>query len=157
MSGLARLLSQSLPSRPKRRVKQVGGLCYRISDKGEPDVLLITTRETKRWTIPKGWPMNGHSSHKAAKQEAWEEAGVKGRVRMKPFGNFAYSKVLANGNAVPADVQVHLIDVRETRSFFPERGQRELAWVSASEASHRVDEPGLKKLFIKLARRYSVG
>ncbi|MDM9628558.1 NUDIX hydrolase [Rhizobium sp. S152] len=155
MSVLARLLSGSLAPHRKRPLQQVGGLCFRINDAGEPDVLLITTRETKRWTIPKGWPIAGLSQHKSAKQEAWEEAGVKGKVRIKPFGSFIYDKVLPNGDAVPADVQVHLIKVRETRSIFPERGQRELAWVSASEASRRVGEPGLKKLFAKLARRYS--
>jgi 8-oxo-dGTP pyrophosphatase MutT (NUDIX family) len=155
MSVLARLLSGSLQSHRKRPLQQVGGLCFRMNAAGEPDVLLITTRETKRWSIPKGWPIDGLSRHKSAKQEAWEEAGIKGKVRIKPFGSFVYEKVLANGDTVPADVQVHLIKVRETRSIFPERGQRELAWVSASEASRRVGEPGLKKLLGKLSKRFS--
>jgi 8-oxo-dGTP pyrophosphatase MutT (NUDIX family) len=155
MSVLARLLSGAVPPKRKRPLQQVGGLCFRVNADGEPDVLLITTRETKRWTIPKGWPIEGLSRHKSAKREAWEEAGVKGKVGIKPFGSFMYEKVLANGDAVPADVQVHLIKVRETRSIFPERGQRELAWVSGSEAARRVVEPGLKKLFAKLSRRFS--
>jgi len=156
MSRLTRLLHGTLMDR-KRPVQQVGGLCFRTSPAGDAEVLLITTRETKRWTIPKGWPIPGLSCHKAAKQEAWEEAGVKGKVHIKPFGTFTYDKVLANGDAVPADVQVHLIEVRETRLVFPERGQRELVWMSASEAAHRVREAGLKKLFAKLSRRYSTG
>ncbi|EPE96633.1 NUDIX hydrolase [Rhizobium grahamii] len=134
--------------------KQMGAICYRRGDSGV-EVLLITTRETGRWTIPKGWPIRGLKSHKAAEQEAWEEAGVKGRARRKVFGKFTYVKTLVTGVNVRATVDVHLLDVRRTRSRFPERGQRKLKWFRPLDAASRVDETELKILLSKVAKRFS--
>ncbi|WP_245487533.1 NUDIX hydrolase [Rhizobium leguminosarum] len=127
--------------------------CCRKSENDGMEVLLITTRETKRWTIPKGWPVKGLDPHQAAKREAWEEAGVKGKAKKKPFGYFTYVKTLADGHKVPSVVQVHLLETRATRSHFPERGQRDLVWLPASEAALLADEPELKGLLGKFSRR----
>ena len=59
--------------------------------KGKPGkyrVLLVTSRETRRWIIPKGWPMKGRKDHEAAAQEALEEAGVTGHVHKHPMGAY---------------------------------------------------------------------
>jgi 8-oxo-dGTP pyrophosphatase MutT (NUDIX family) len=153
MSYLSRLIDSGRIFSGPHGVRQVGGLCFRANDNGEAEVLLITTRETKRWTIPKGWPIKGLDPHQSAKQEAWEEAGVKGKVIRKPFGNYTYPKVLSSGDTVLATVQVHLLETRETRSIFPERGQRQLVWLPALEASSLVKEPELRKLLAKFSRR----
>ncbi len=153
MSYLSQILRRGDALERKRVVEQVGGLCHRANAFGVAEVLLITTRQTKRWTIPKGWPIKGLDPHQAAKQEAWEEAGVKGRVKKKAFGSFTYDKVLANGETVPALVQVHLLETRRVSFAFPERGERALIWLPADEASHLVSELGLKKLLAKFARR----
>ncbi|WP_245472287.1 NUDIX hydrolase [Rhizobium jaguaris] len=113
----------------------------------------ITTRETKRWTIPQGWSIKGLEPHQAAKREAREEAGVKGKVKKKPFGYFTYVKTLTDGQRVPPVVQVHLLETRTTRSHFPEKGQRDLVWLPASEASLLVEEPELKGLVGKFSRQ----
>jgi 8-oxo-dGTP pyrophosphatase MutT (NUDIX family) len=119
------------------------------------EVLVITTRETKRWTIPKGWSIKGLAPHQAAEREAWEEAGIKGKAKKKPFGHFTCVKTLADGHKVPSVVQVHLLETRLTRSHFPERGQRDVVWLPASEAALVVDEPKLKGLLGKFLRRTS--
>lgn len=69
-------------------------------------MLIITTRQTRRWTIPKGWPIKGLHARRVAEKEAWEEAGVKGRAKKKPVGHFTYQKILADGRAVIARVMV---------------------------------------------------
>jgi len=153
MSYLSRLADYADSMLHGSTAQQVGGLCYRKGAHESVEVLLITTRETKRWTIPKGWPIKGLEPHEAAKLEAWEEAGVKGKVKKKPFGYFTYLKTLTDGRTVPSVVQVHLLETRTTRSHFPERRQRELMWLPASQTSLLVDEPELNGLFGKFSRR----
>lgn len=153
MSYLSRLADYADAMLHGSTTQQVGGLCYRRRADDVVEVLLITTRETKRWTIPKGWPVKGLEPHQAAKLEAWEEAGVRGKVKKRPFGYFTYVKTLGGGQKVPSLVQVHLLETRKTRSHFPERGQRELMWLPALEASLLVDEPELKGLLGKFSRR----
>lgn len=134
--------------RPKRL--QVGALCYR--QKGaETLVLLITSRGTGRWIIPKGWPMRGKDAAGAALQEAWEEAGVrKGRITGAPLGSYAYEKELDTGLPLPVETLVFPIEVTELRDKFPESGQRRRKWVSASKAANMVREPELQALLRQL-------
>jgi len=136
-------------------IRQYGALCFRQDAIGGLSVLLITTRETKRWTIPKGWPIKGLKPHEVAQREAWEEAGAKGRAKRKPLGHFTYLKWLADDQAVPASVAVHVMEVKHMKKNFPERGERKLDWVSPAEAARMVAEPDLQALFRKLEFRYS--
>jgi 8-oxo-dGTP pyrophosphatase MutT (NUDIX family) len=153
MSHLSGLIRCSGALMRQGAVRQVGGLCYRMNVAGLTEILLITTRRTRRWTIPKGWPIKGLEMHEAAQREAWEEAGVKGRVRKRIYGMFGYEKILASGITVPATVQVHLLETRETRSWFPERSERKLLWLPPSEASRLVEEKDLKALLSRFSRR----
>ena len=134
-------------------VEQVGALCYRKSLRGI-EILLITTRETKRWTIPKGWPVDGTKSYQAAEREAWQEAGVRGKIRKKTFGHYTYSKYLKGNEPVTSIVGVYLLEVRRERLQFPERDQRELIWRHPREAAILVKEPELKHLISKLGRKW---
>ena len=127
-------------------VAQFGALCVRGSPLAAREVLLITTRQTKRWTIPKGWPIKGRKPYQVAEQEAWEEAGVIGRAHKRPIGNYDYIKKLDSGEQVRATVEVHVLDVRRSKRKFPERRERDLAWVAVEEAARLVAEPGLEKL-----------
>ncbi|SCX04618.1 putative NTP pyrophosphohydrolase [Agrobacterium sp. DSM 25558] len=131
--------------RPPRQ--QYAALCYRRK-KGLTEVLLLTSRDTGRWVIPKGWPMDGKKAHAVAAQEAFEEAGVRGNVDKNHFGFFDYDKKLRNGVKVVCRVQVHLLEVTDLVKNFPERESRTLEWVTPVEASHRVNEPELKELFL---------
>ena len=133
--------------RPPRQ--QYAALCYRFSKKNPgPEVLLLTSRDTGRWVIPKGWPMAHKKAHAVAEQEAYEEAGVKGTVEKAPF-----EKKLNSGINVPCRVQVHLLEVSEMQDSFPEKESRRLEWVSPQEATRRVNEPELKALMLAFDKR----
>lgn len=137
----------------ERMREQFAALCYRMRpDRGLLEVLLVTSRESGRWIIPKGWPMTGKKPHEVAAIEAFEEAGVRGKAKKRPFGYFTYLKVLDNGQRAPCCVQVHLLDVEEISDAFREKGQRISEWVSCVEAARRVREPELKGLFLSMQR-----
>jgi len=125
---------------------QYAALPWRRNKAGEGEVLLITSRETKRWVIPKGWPINGMTSPKSAAREAFEEAGVLGKVAKRPVGAYAYDKRLKNGRLQHVRVAVFALAVDSEADAYPELGQREKLWVSPQEAARLVDEPELMVL-----------
>jgi 8-oxo-dGTP pyrophosphatase MutT (NUDIX family) len=134
-----------------QKVSQYGALCYRrIEDSGELEVLLITTRDTGRWAIPKGRPKGKKKPHHVARQEAWEEAGVRGRAQKGPCGFYRYEKTVDQGGLIPCLVQVHLLEVASLDTDFPEVDERKICWFSTVEAAASVREPELGKLFLKL-------
>lgn len=132
--------------------QQIAALPYRIAEQGVLEVLLVTSRDTGRWIIPKGWPMKNKKPHKAAAQEAAEEAGVKGSVAQTPIGQYRYWKrrtrdfVLCQVNVYPLRVSKHL-------KSWPERGQRELRWFTPDEAALHIEEPELAALIRELPQR----
>ncbi|AVA23800.1 NUDIX hydrolase [Rhizobium sp. NXC24] len=128
---------------------QYGALCFRYKDNADNiEMLLITSRDSGRWIIPKGWPMKGKKPHEAAAIEAWEEAGVRGKVRKTPVGRYTYLKDLDDGNVVPCVVDLFQLEVKEVRADFKEQGQRQLDWVSPGEAARRVREIELKSFLV---------
>jgi 8-oxo-dGTP pyrophosphatase MutT (NUDIX family) len=138
--------------RPKRA--QYAALCYRLHENGGgPDILLLTSRDTGRWVIPKGWPMGVRPGYEVAAQEALEEAGVIGEAERQPVGCFGYDKVMPEGVKMPCEVQVHALKVTDYAEEYKEKGKRRIEWVSAGEAAARVHEPGLKKLIQDFALR----
>lgn len=138
--------------RPPRQ--QYAALCYRLRKKtGEAEVLLLTSRDTGRWVVPKGWPMEGKKAHAVAEREAFEEAGVRGTAEKEPFGYFSYEKKLKNGVKVLCLVEVHLLEVLDMVKNFPERESRRLEWVTPEEAANRVNEPELRNLFLVFAKK----
>lgn len=132
------------------RRRQVAALCTRKTG-GKREVLLITSRDTGRWVLPKGWPMRGKSAAEAALQEAWEEAGVRdARARSKPLGTYEYDKRLNDGGVLPVRVEVFLARVRKTSDHYPEAHERTRRWVRPKRAAEMVDEPQLKELLRRL-------
>jgi 8-oxo-dGTP pyrophosphatase MutT (NUDIX family) len=109
-------------------------------------VLLITSRETRRWVIPKGWPMLDRTPGQAAAQEAYEEAGVVGEAAARPIGAYRYGKRLRDGTVQDVEVQVFPLEVLVERLAFPEQGQREKRWIDPVEAASLVDEPALQAI-----------
>jgi 8-oxo-dGTP pyrophosphatase MutT (NUDIX family) len=148
-------LRQQLAADPENLIDgqfriQYGALCYRWApETDEIEVLLITSRDTGRWVIPKGWPMKKKKPYQAAETEALEEAGIRGRARKKPVGRYTYLKWLDNGDVAPCTVEVFEMRVTGIAKEFKERGQRELVWVSPDEASTRVRELELKSLLVE--------
>jgi 8-oxo-dGTP pyrophosphatase MutT (NUDIX family) len=126
-------------------LQQVGAIPFRVGADGEISVLLLTSRETKRWVIPKGWPMKGKKNWEAAALEACEEAGIVGKARKKAIGSFLYFKRrLAHFDLVR--VEVFLLEYERRLEAFREKGQREARWFPPREAAEAVDEPGLAAL-----------
>lgn len=122
---------------------QVGALCQ---DAAREKVLLITSRGTGRWIIPKGWPMAGRSLAGAALQEAWEEAGVQGEIDPTELGRYTYDKVQDRGFAIPVEVRIFKVTVARLAEDFPENDERDRQWFSPAEAGKLVAEPGLRTI-----------
>lgn len=139
------------PRKPVEQRVQYGALPYR-SNGARTEVMLVTSRETRRWIIPKGWPHKGRTPHRSAAREAYEEAGVVGRVRRDPLGSFSYEKRLRTGSIVVCNVQVFALEVQRQRRKWPERRVREIKWLSPGQAARAVREPMLAKIIRRLTR-----
>lgn len=131
--------------RPKKL--QVAALCHR-GDGDAREYLLVTSRDTGRWIIPKGWPIRGLKSNEAALQEAWEEAGVRNsRATAEPVGTYTYNKRQSTGLEIPVETLVYAVEVEDLSEKFPEAHQRTRKWVKADEAAELVNEAELKSIF----------
>lgn len=130
---------------------QVAALPLAIGDDGVKRVLLLTSRETKRWVIPKGWPMKGRKPCDAAAQEALEEAGVMGHAKKKPIGTYTYFK-RREAHFDLCRVDVYLLLVEKQRKTWREKHQRQAQWFTLDEAAELVQEPGLVALLRNLAQ-----
>ncbi len=124
---------------------QSAALCYRI-DSGKPEVLLITTRRSGRWIIPKGWRVKGLTSCQSAAHEAWEEAGVSGLCAKSPLGQFCYTKTRPGKKSAHFVVDVFALHVQQISARYPESGERRRKWCSPKKASQRVAFPELAAL-----------
>ncbi len=125
---------------------QVAALCYRDNPDGA-QILLITSRESKRWILPKGWPINGLNGPESALREAWEEAGVKSAdIGENPIGQYEYLKGLAEGMRTRVRTQVYCAKVHQIEDDFPECAERTRRWLPAKDAAQLVEEPQLKSL-----------
>jgi 8-oxo-dGTP pyrophosphatase MutT (NUDIX family) len=136
----------------KRKRVQYGALPYRRGERARPEVMLVTSRERRRWIIPKGWPKKGKSARRSAAREAFEEAGVIGSVARRSVGSFSYKKELANGRVVLCKVRVFPLRVKRQTQEWPEKAEREVKWLSARKAAKRVNDPELGQLIKRLAR-----
>lgn len=128
---------------------QAAALCIRKKGKRR-EVLLVTSRGTGRWILPKGWPMKGKTLAQAAAQEAWEEAGVRGETAIEPIGSYSARKVTETGLGLRCTVHVFPLSVEDVKDDFPESRQRRRKWVSLSRASKMVQEPELKALLLTI-------
>lgn len=126
--------------------RQVAALPWRRKNSGKVEIMLITSRDTGRWVLPKGWPEPGEALWDAAAREAREEAGLKGRMATDEAGRYHYDKLKASGEILHCEVAVFPLEVQAVAGKWPEKGQRKRAWVSAKEAAERVREPELSTL-----------
>ena len=130
---------------------QAGVIAYRVVDE-KIQVLLVTSRETARWIIPRGNIAAGSTPAQAAKREALEEAGLKGAITSSmPLGMYTYFKKLPSGEARAATVEVYLLRVKEQVKKWPDKRERKCAWVSLAEAVEIIEEPGVVPLLNRLA------
>nr|WP_272209816.1 NUDIX hydrolase [Marinicella sp. W31]MDC2875647.1 NUDIX hydrolase [Marinicella sp. W31] len=132
---------------------QIAALCHRTVDRS-PEVLLITSRTTKRWIIPKGWPVSGTDGAGTALQEAWEEAGVApADADHLRIGRYRYKKIVSGGLPVTTDVYVYAVRVERLLDSFPEMDERKREWMSPEAAARAVDEPELKSILMDFPKR----
>jgi len=128
-----------------RRV-QYAALPFRRGAHSRTQVMLVTSRETGRWIIPKGWPKKRKAPYASAAREALEEAGVIGQVGRDPIGSYSYKKRLKSGAVVACEVQVFPLEVKNQQKTRPEKGERELRWFSPTNAARAVQEPVLREI-----------
>lgn len=130
---------------------QLGAVCWRLH-RGRVEVLLVTSRDTGRWVIPKGWPCGKLPDPQSAAREAWEEAGVQGDVSDASLGIYTYQKRRIPKDPLPCAVTVFPLRVERLADKFPERKERQRKWFPARKAARKVDEPELREILARLDR-----
>lgn len=142
-----------MASKDTKILMQYAALPYRMVD-GQPLVALVTSRETKRWILPKGQPEKKLKPHEVAEQEAYEEAGLTGTVFKTPLASFSSSKRLKSGKELPCTVQVYLLEVDHEMSAWPEMHERQRQWLSPAGAALLVSEAELGHILLDFAGRF---
>lgn len=118
-----------------RRLKgseQVAAICYRVRNR-ELELLLVRTRGG-RWIFPKGSAEPGITHAQAAALEAFEEAGVHGRMQESPFTRY----IRRNSGAPDVTVHAHLCEV--TWLDVPPEPDREPTWFSLKKAKRALSQ-----------------
>ena len=139
-------LPLSLGDTSKRDVRtQFAALCYRRV-KSKTKVLPITSRDTGRWGLPKGWPMDDLTPVETAMTEAWEEAGIRGTADLGCVGIYSYDEELDTGTVLAVVVAVFSMPAGSIADTYREAGERVRKWVSPKKAARLVDEPDLAVL-----------
>jgi 8-oxo-dGTP pyrophosphatase MutT (NUDIX family) len=141
--------SNKSPNKSKKKTAapraQYGALPWREGEDGV-EILLVTSRDTRRWVIPKGWPMKGRKPHIAAAIEARQEAGLRGKIEKSPLGAYKYEKRLKDSASVTCRVDVFPLLALKQKKSWPEKNQRAAHWFPASVAAEQVDEPELREI-----------
>ncbi|HJQ58848.1 MAG TPA: NUDIX hydrolase [Vineibacter sp.] len=125
--------------------QQIAALPWRWRG-GRLEILLITSRESRRWVIPKGWPMPRLIASNAAKREAYEEAGVDGAIRRAAIGRYTYEKRAKSGSSRACVVTVFALGVAREHRTWPEHRERTRRWCPVDEAADLVDEAELRAI-----------
>lgn len=146
----------ALGNRVRRGERQVAALPVRRAA-GRIEVLLVTTLDTGRWVIPKGWPWADVADHEAAAGEAREEAGVEGLARAESIGSYVYDKRRKDGTTTAVTVDVFVLEVTDELAKWPERKRRQRAWLAPDEAAARVQEDGLRAIIGSFPRGSTTG
>lgn len=116
---------------------------------------MITSRETGRWIVPKGWAQQGMQPNELAQLEALEEAGLVGKVDPEPIGTFRYPKILKDGSTVDCAVTVFPMLVTKEKKSWPEMRQREKRWLKIEKAAKLAGDDGLSELLLNFAARFN--
>jgi 8-oxo-dGTP pyrophosphatase MutT (NUDIX family) len=136
--------------RMPKALKQFAALPVAMMD-GRLHVLLITSRETRRWIIPKGHPEKNLGASALASLEAFEEAGVSGNIQPEPIGSYQSSKRLVSGKSLPCEVTVFRLDVTHHLDDWKEKCQRERRWLPLAEAAEAAGDGGLGAFLAQLS------
>ena len=113
------------------------------------EIMLVSSRETGRWVLPKGWPMKGIKPHKTAAREALEEAGILGKVAKTSLGGYSYAKRLEDGSVQICRVQIFSFEVEQEHKSWLEKDERTRKWFAVADAAEAVEEPELREAILK--------
>ncbi len=133
--------------------EQIAALPLRQDGNGTLRVLMVTSRGTGRWVMPKGWEMNDKKPWAAAEIEALEEAGARGSISRRKIGTYTYRKILDDGREMDCQVRVYPMMVERLARDWKERKERRRRWFSLKAAARRVSEPELAALLMALHRQ----
>ncbi|SIS82428.1 hypothetical protein SAMN05421759_10484 [Roseivivax lentus] len=133
--------------------EQIAALPLRIKKDGNVEVLMVTSRDTGRWVMPKGWEMDGKKPWRAAEIEALEEAGAVGFIGSDEIGTYRYTKILGDGSVIPCTVRVYPMIVEKLKRRWKEKGQRKRRWFTPKDAARRVVEEDLAQLLKTLHKK----
>jgi len=122
-----------------------------ILHQDQPLILMVTSRETRRWIVPKGWREKKVTDRDQAGREAFEEAGAVGVLSDKPIGGYRYDKRLKDGRVKALDVAVYSLEVTELLDDWPEMDERERRWMMPAQAAMAVQEGALAALLLSMA------
>ncbi|MDF2618433.1 MAG: hypothetical protein K0S00_1092 [Xanthobacteraceae bacterium] len=148
---MAKQTQKKRPPTDGRPLEQIAALPFRIAENGGIEVLVMTSRETQRVVIPKGWPMKNRKSWTSAKIEARQEAGVIGDISRKPIGYYRYWKRL-EGYFALVKVAVYPLAFRRQLADWRERHERSQVWLAAEDAALLVDEPELGAIMLEFGQ-----
>jgi len=159
-------MNRSSPAKARKKVKKIvkatkalplerlqyAALPWRKTNRLE--IMLVSSRETRRWIIPKGWPMAGRSGSAAAGIEAMEEAGLLGVIAKEPIGQYFYEKRFSR-YVQACRVEVFPLRVVRQRDDWPEKHERSTKWFAAEEAKELISEPELSELIGMFIRSFA--
>jgi len=114
---------------------QYAALCFRMHRRRGLEILLVTSRGTGRWIPPKGWPIKGKPPGLSAAIEAFEEAGVKGRVQKSALGRYHYERGARQDGKMASEAYIFPLEVKLRAGKFKEKGQRKIKWFSPKKAT----------------------
>jgi 8-oxo-dGTP pyrophosphatase MutT (NUDIX family) len=134
-----------------KKARQYAAIPVRVRERGKAEVLLLTSRGKRRWGIPKGWPMPKRSPGETARREAFEEAGLKGRIHDRPLGRYRYTKNLGS-ELGKITVKVFLLHVDRQLRHWPEKGERKTKWFSPDRAVSLIADRRLARLLRRAAK-----
>jgi 8-oxo-dGTP pyrophosphatase MutT (NUDIX family) len=146
--------ADAIPLTAEGHRQQVAALPWRRAPALE--ILLVSSLDTGRWIVPKGWPMKGRTPAETAAREAFEEAGVKGDIADAPMGVYRYDKRKRNGSVWRCEVEVFPLEVKAQSKVWPEKALRTQRWCGWEQAANLVDDAGLRDLIHAFVEKTAV-
>lgn len=137
-------------------IVQSAAIPYRYDSTGNIEVLLVTSRRKGRWGLPKGHVPKGMAAHLSAAREAFEEAGVLGKVEQEPIGS--YLRFDASPKSAQAvRIEVYPMKVTTEAPTWPEMHQRTRLWATVAEAIELVRSDGMRHALSAFCEACDVG
>ena len=126
-------------------MKQSASIPYRI-ERGRLRVLLVTSRTRRRWILPKGKIAPRMLPGRSAEREAFEEAGVLGRLAKDPIGSYRQGDHIPDMQEDGVIVEAYALEVVDELPAWREMHVRERRWVSVKDALRVVRDPEIRSI-----------